>query len=73
MNQLMLSRLVRIFADIRLLSLSRSFQRLVQKKRENGWVVLNLFFILVFFTLLEARYRSETLLTQTALMPPSSK
>lgn len=36
---------------------------------ENGWVVLKL----VFFTLLEARYRSKTLLTQIALMPPSSK
>lgn len=36
---------------------------------ENGWVVLKL----VFSTLLEARYRSKTLLTQIALMPPSSK
>lgn len=40
------------------------------EKEENGWAVLKSFLIFVFFTLLEARYRSKTLLTQTALKPP---
>lgn len=40
---------------------------------ENGWAVLKNFLILVFFTLLEARYHRKTLLTEIALMPPSSK
>lgn len=74
-NRLLLSTFVKFLADILSFMSQQELSAFIQKKNhkieieENGWVVLKL----VFFTLLEARYRSKTLLSQIALMPPSSK